>query len=104
MSESKPVVTVVERTPEGTQVRWHHTLDDAVHMQPILVVTVGGVSLGTGWHLADVPPEWLAAAQDAYRALRNGTDVSHLATHRSRFPGGGGPLDPVEGAGDVDSR
>lgn len=96
VSEKKPVVTVVERTPEGTQIRWHHTLDDAVHMRPVLVATAGGVSLGAGRHLADAPPEWLAAAQAAHRTLRDGADVSHLATHRSRFPGGGGPLTAVD--------
>ena len=50
-------------------------------------------------YLNEVPDEWVAAAQATYRALKDGQDVSHLATHRSQFPNGGGLLEPVGGSG-----
>lgn len=91
-----PVVTVLDNTPAGTLVRWFRNLDDARNQGHSLAATSGGVSLGGGVDLTDVPDEWIAAARAAHRALKDGVDVSHLATHRSRFPGGSGPLDPVE--------
>lgn len=95
MADPQPVVTVLENTPGGTLVRWFRSLGDARNQAYVLVATAGRVFLGGGGDLTDVPDEWIAAARAAHRALADGADVSHLATHRSRFPGGGGPLEPV---------
>lgn len=99
MTDPQPVVTVAERTPDGIMVRWHRTVGDARTMNPVLTATQLGVMVST--YVTDVPDEWLAAAKAAHQALKGGSDeqlaaVSRLATHRNRFPGGGGPLDPVE--------
>lgn len=97
-----PVVIVLDRpATHGTLVRWFRSLDDARNQRHVLAVTIGGVTLGYGelggvLSLTDVPDEWIATARAAHRALKDGADVSHLATHRHRFDGGGGPLDPVE--------
>jgi hypothetical protein len=89
-----PVVTIFENTiGGGPAVRWHRTLDDARQMRAVVVASRQGVSIPG--YLTDVPDEWVSAARAAHRAIRDSADVSHLATHRSRFEGGGGPLDPV---------
>ncbi len=92
----QPVVIVYGATPSGPTVRWHRSVRDAAHMNAALSVSRHGVAV-VGY-LTDVPDEWVAAAKAAYRALLDGADVSHLATHRAQFPGGGGTLVPVRAA------
>lgn len=89
-----PVVTVLDKTLDGAMVRWSRTVDDAREMLAVLVATREGVKVGPRVYLTEIPEEWVAAAKAAYRALADGAGVSHLATHRYRFQGGG-PLDPV---------
>lgn len=90
-----PVVTVLGNALGGAMVRWHRNLDDARNMRPMLTATPDGVEIGGGWLLTSIPDEWVAAAKAAHRALKDGEDVSGLATHRGRFGDSGGPLDPV---------
>jgi hypothetical protein len=89
-----PVVVVLDNTLSGVMVRWFSSLGDANNNRAALTATARGVVVSA--YLTGVPDEWVAAARAAHRALKDGADVSHLATHRSRFAGGGGPLDPVE--------
>jgi hypothetical protein len=98
--DSPPVVTVLHNTPYGVMVRWFRDLDGARNQQAQLTATIAGVFVGipstSSWiSLTDIPDSWLAAARAAHETLKAGGDVSGLATHQSRFPGGGGPLDPV---------
>lgn len=93
VTDQQPVVTVIGNSPDGTMVRWHHTPDDARNMRAVLIATREGVLVYE--FLTEIPDEWVAAAKAAHRALVAGADVSHLATHRTRFPGNSGPLEPV---------
>ncbi len=93
----EPVITVIGNGIDGPSIRWHRTLDDARKMHAVVEATADGVRV---WgYLTSVPEEWVGAAKAAHKTLAAGGDVSGLATHRSRFEGGGGPLDPVDPGG-----
>lgn len=93
-----PVVTVTRTITHGTCVRWYASLDAAVHQAVWLTASREGVAVGHGVYLTDIPAAWVQAATQAHKTLSadRDADMTHLATHRNRFAGGGGPLEPVE--------
>ncbi|MFG1659055.1 hypothetical protein ACGFIY_21235 [Micromonospora chersina] len=87
------IVTVTPTIMDGTVVRWYSSEDAVEYGREMCSASRNGVRVNG--YLTDVPADVLAAAQQAYEALRRDdrTDVGHLATHRQR--GLFGPYEPV---------
>lgn len=98
-ADRDPVVTVNRTMTHGTCVRWYADVDGAVHQRVLLTASREGVAVGHGVYLTDIPAAWVQAATLAHKTLSadRGADMTHLATHRNRFAGGAGPLEPVRG-------
>lgn len=97
----KPVITVTATIMSGAVVRWHQTLSAAENHRPVLSASREGVMTHNDVYLNEIPPDWIAAATQAYETLRRNprADVRHLATHVNRGPSNG-PLVPVEEVAD----
>jgi hypothetical protein len=95
------IVTVTATVMDGTAVRWYRGMSAAEMHRPVLSASRRGVKVYDGVYLNEVPPEWIAAAMQAYETLRGDprADVKHLATHVNKGPSNG-PLVPVEEVAD----
>jgi hypothetical protein len=89
------VVTVAPTVMDGTVVRWYRDLPAAENDREFLSASRNGVIAGT-YHLSDIPPLLMDAAQSAFRALEanRDADLRSLATHR-REGGCFGPMVPI---------